>query len=161
MAARLCIAGVLGFATLLFATRIASQDAAPAAAAAPASAERDQLLEWMKQIEEHQKALRRTLRKMEGEGVAEASAASLDLVVQMQHAALECKGLRPPLAATLPVEQQAAFVADYRKDMAELIKGMLDLEIAVLAGDRERSLTLYKLLEELEAGGHEKFMPDE
>ncbi len=92
-------------------------------------------------------------------GGAEAEGSHLEDIVAMQRAALTAKLEIPEKAAALEGEQQAAFVLRYRQTMIELEKQLLDLELAVLAGDAE---AIEALVTELELGqerAHRKFKP--
>jgi len=132
----------------------------PAAAAnatdEPGKVKKTELHEHMESIEEAMKKLRRTIRKADG------AAESLDLIARIEQEALVCKGMVPSRAATLPEADRAKFLSAYRKDMAGFITQVLQMESAVLDGDADKAMTIYKTLKTVEDDSHDKYMqPDE
>lgn len=117
-------------------------------------AEETELARRMEVVEEGMKFLRRGLRD------PEARDECLARIVSMEEAALACKGLVPAMAAQVPEAEREAFVRAYRRDMAELLIGILRLEQAVLDGDVEAARARWRELSDLEDAGHERFTED-
>src|SRR5262245_10601007 len=78
------------------------------------------LHQQMEKIERGLKRLRRDVKD------PAKNASSLEIVAGIEAAALECKLQVPPLAAKKPEAERAAFVRDYRKTLAGVVKDMLD-----------------------------------
>jgi hypothetical protein len=112
------------------------------------------LAEAMEVVETAVGKLRRTLRD------PAKNAESLALLVEADTAALACKGHTPSLTASLPEAEREAFVSAYRKQMAELLRGLLEVEIALLDGDGEAAKTALQLVREMEEPAHERFTDD-
>lgn len=110
-----------------------------------------ELAKQMEVIEEAMKKLRRTLKQ------ADQNAQSLEIVTQMQQAAVASKAQPPAMAADMPEAERAKFVQDYRKDMAKFIVVMCDMEVALLDGDNKKAEEHYKALSKWEDDGHEKY----
>jgi hypothetical protein len=122
----------------------------------PGKVKKSELHDHMDTIEEAMKKLRRTIRK------PEAQAQSLDLIARIEQEALVCKGMVPSRTATLPEADRAKFLTAYRKDMAGFITQVLQMESAVLDGDADKAMTIYKGLKTVEDDSHDKYMqPDE
>jgi hypothetical protein len=126
----------------------------PAAAKAeePGKVKKTELHEHMEAIEDAMKKLRRTIRK------ADAPAESLELITRIEQEAFVCKGMVPSRAATLPEAERQKFLNAYRKDMAGFISQVLQMESAVLDGDPEKAMTVYKGLKTVEDDSHDKYM---
>jgi hypothetical protein len=126
----------------------------PAATATdePGKVKKTELHEHMETIEESMKKLRRTIRKADG------TADSLDLIARIEQEALVCKGMVPSRAATLPEAERQKFLNAYRKDMAGFITQVLQLESAVIDGDADKAMALYKGLKTVEDDSHDKYM---
>jgi soluble cytochrome b562 len=121
--------------------------------AAPAGDETE-LAQQMEVVESAVGRLRRNLRD------PAKNADSLQLVVEAQTAALFCKGQTPSMAANVPEAEREAFVAAYRKEMATLLRGMIDLELALLDGDNEAAKTALQSVRDMEEPAHERFTED-
>lgn len=87
----------------------------------------------------------------------EQRAACLELVVEIESAALEAKQGVPPMAEKLPEGERAAFGAAYRKEMVQLMTRVLELETALIDGEQEAIDTAYRKLRAMEDSGHERF----
>ena len=128
-----------------------------ARAAAPAAEKKEpkkadtELAKQMEVIDQGMKKLRRSLRQKE------QNAQSLELITQMQAAALACKAQTPVMTPTIPEAQRAKWLADYRKQMAQLLSEITNMEVALLDGDNEKAQQIHKKLGEMEDAGHEKF----
>jgi len=96
--------------------------------------------------------LRRTLRD------ASRNEESLKTVSLLQQATLMSKDMTPAMTEKLPEGDRAAFVADYRRDMAKLLIQTVELEIALLDGNNAKAQELYDAIKATEDPGHEKFM---
>jgi len=92
-------------------------------------------------------------------GVRDASKrdACLAEVANAQQACVASKLLTPKMAPTVPDGERAAFVRDYRKGVASLLIEFTNLEVALLDGDAEKSVAIYKKLEAMEDEGHNRF----
>ena len=118
----------------------------------PGKVKKTELHEHMEAIEESMKKLRRTIRK------PDSSADSLELIARIEQEAFVCKGMVPSRAATLPEAERPKFLAAYRKDMAGFIGQVLQIESAVLDGDSDKAMTLYRGLKTVEDDSHDKYM---
>jgi len=121
----------------------------------PGKVKKTELHEHMEAIEESMKKLRRTIRKADG------TADSLELIARIEQEALVCKGMAPSRAATLPEAERQKFLSAYRKDMAGFITQVLQMESAVIDGDADKAMALYKGLKTVEDDSHDKYMQDE
>jgi hypothetical protein len=98
------------------------------------------------------KKLRRAIRK------TDSPADSLELIARIEQEALACKAMVPSRAAALPEAERQKFVNAYRKDMAGFITQVLQMEAAVIDGDSDKAMTLYKGLKTVEDDSHDKYM---
>ena len=121
------------------------------AAKAEGAAADTELAKQMEQIEDAMKKLRRTLKKPED------NAKSLELVAQMQQAAVASKSQTPAMAAGVPEAERQKFVQGYRKDMSRFIADMCQLEIDLLDGDNAKAVATFEKLKKWEDDGHEKY----
>ena len=117
--------------------------------------EEEALHEGMSQLNRSLRTLRKSLRD---EGRNEES---LLVVAEAERGASMCKTERPPLTDQQPEAERAAYVADYRRALIEVQRGLLDLEEALLAGDNEKAQELLKAVKKLEGPGHDRFAPEE
>jgi hypothetical protein len=127
--------------------------------AAPAASSRDEgehgpIHDHMEKLEDGMKALRRDLKD------PAKNESSLALLVGMQDAVQQSKLHAPPLTAKQPEEARAAYVVEYRTQLIALQKDLLDLELALLAGDNATAQALWKQAHDREDPGHEKFTED-
>jgi hypothetical protein len=113
------------------------------------------LHENMELIEETLGRLRRELRD------ASNHRAALERVVVVQQAVLACKNETPPMAASLPEGERQAFVDAFRGQMITLMRGLLELEEALLADDNEAAQAALRKVREMEDPGHERFTEDD
>jgi hypothetical protein len=112
------------------------------------------LMQQMQVLKSGMKGLRRSLRDPENR------AGSLATVLEMQVASQMAKTEVPVMTGSLAEAEREAFVAAYRADMVEMQKGLLDLELALLAGDDEKAAEVYQQLKDREDAGHERFTAD-
>jgi soluble cytochrome b562 len=105
----------------------------------------------MEIIDEGLKKLRRTLRK------PDTNKESLEIINQVQAAAVASKALTPAKAAKMPEAERQKFVAGYRKDMAAMIVQLLNMEIAVLDGNNDKANEIHKSMKQIEDEGHKKY----
>ena len=127
----------------------------PSLLPSPVVPDDSELEERMHAIEDHIRKLRRSLRDEEG------TAASLELVAELQADTLACKLLTPHTVENVPEAERAAFLRDYRKTMAELLREEIALEIALLEGDTEAATTAFRAIRAMEDPGHERFAGEE
>jgi len=136
---------------------LAAAAAAPPAPAppcgAPAVADDDDtpLVQEMEQLDAAMEFLKRSILD------AAQDARSLEQVVIAEQACLASKQRTPRMAAGLPDAERARFVADYRRGMIALLAGLLELETALLDGDRERARAAWKKLDRMKDEGHDAF----
>jgi soluble cytochrome b562 len=116
--------------------------------------EESPLHQEMERIENGLKRIRRDAKD------AAKNATTLETVLEMQDAAGKSKLMIPPITEKQPEAERAAFARDYRKQMIEVEKTLLDLELALLDGDQEKAQALIKKVSDAEDSGHEKFTED-
>jgi len=117
-----------------------------------ASASKDtELAKQMEIIDEGLKKLRRTLRK------PDQNKESLEIINQVQAAAVASKAQTPVKAAKMPEAERQKFVMAYRKDMAAMIVQLLNMEIAVLEGNNDKANEIHKSMKQIEDEGHKKY----
>ncbi len=126
----------------------------PLLSVSPQDDETTELDQQMEVVEAAVGRLRRSVRD------PDKRAESLALVVEAETAALACKGHTPSMAAALPEGERDAFVAAYRLEAAKLLRGLLDVEIALLNGDDEAAKTALQIVRDMEEPAHERFTED-
>lgn len=144
---------VLGAAALVFALGFLTQRGlTPSGATASEHEEVHSALdEQMEVLDKGMKKLRRSLRK------DDELEASLAIVVEMQKAALDSKSETPPMIDKISEGDRASFAIGYRKEMANLVRTLLDMEIALLDGDSDKAQSIYESLKEIKKVGHEHY----
>ena len=110
-----------------------------------------ELAKQMEIIDEGIKKLRRTLRK------AESNKESIELIEQVEKAAVKSKDLTPAMAAKIPEAERAKWVESYKKDMDAFIKTLGEMKAAVKEGKNDKAQEVYKTLKTQEDKGHEKY----
>lgn len=113
------------------------------------------LHEGMNQLNRSLRTLRKSLRD------ESRDAESLLVVAEAERGASRCKTETPPLTAQQPEAERAAYVAEFRRALIEVQRGLLDVEEALLAGDREGAQARLKAVKKLEGPGHDRFAPEE
>ena len=83
--------------------------------------------------------------------------ACLTEITNAQQACLASKLLAPKMTPSLPEGERAAFLRDYKKGIAALLIEFTNLEVALLDGDAEKSVAIWKKLESMEDEGHNRF----
>jgi len=117
--------------------------------------EKSELRKQMSQIDEAMKKLKHTIRK------AESDKETLELIVKVEQTAIICKQLSPPIPPTIAAPQRDKYVAEYRRQMANFLSDVCQMEAAVLSGDHDRAHQIYTKLKDDEDKGHDQFMPDD
>lgn len=109
------------------------------------------LAQQMEKIEHAEHFLRRAINdpKQDGESLAR--------IAEAQQAILTAKLLKPKMTGSLPDDEQAKFVVNYRHDIAGLLIEFTNVERALLDGDRDAAKAAYKKLHEMEEAGHNEF----
>ncbi len=112
----------------------------------------EELEELMYSLKRHLKGAAQALQDPSMEAEA------LDHIAQLQAAAHAAKVLEPSNLDEIPEGERAQHVRSYRRDMAEVLGVLVDMEIDVLEGRREEAAgkladPLYKLRE----AAHEKY----
>lgn len=120
-------------------------------AALPSQPHDTELAESMELVEETVGKLRRSLRD------PEQLQTSLELVDGLQAVIMGCKLEQPSMTESLPEADRAAFVNEFRIEMAMLMTRSLELEIALRQGDNEAADAAFKALRRMEEPGHERF----
>lgn len=135
------------FALATATTPILSQDAGqrPKRTKSPVKVE-------MEKMEEALDAVGDFLKKPDGKApMAEITAAAGSLMEAKKHA--------PRAAARQPKEKQAAFVIAYQVEINKALRGILDLEDAMLTKDLKAAEAAMKALKAMEKAGHKVFKP--
>jgi hypothetical protein len=84
---------------------------------------------------------------------------SLQLVVELERHTLAAKSMTPRGATTRPTNERAKYLADYRVDMANLLRVELELEEALLENKNEKAAEAFKTLSDMMGEGHREFRP--
>ncbi len=114
----------------------------------------DALHEHMEAIENSVKRLRRSLRD------PEQLPASLTLVGQMQADTLACKGEKPHAPENVTGEALEEYHTAYRRMMVDFLAAQLELEAALLDGDKAKADAAFSKVRDFEETGHERFTSD-
>jgi hypothetical protein len=133
-------------------TSVVWMTARDARATSPAAPTANEPLEQaMRQINGAGKAL--------GRGItADNRDESLTQIVKLQNAVIAAKEMTPDTAAAVEADKRPAFLAEYRKTLAEVLKVACDMEIAILDGKYDVAQDLMKTqLGALKKSGHDKF----
>jgi hypothetical protein len=85
--------------------------------------------------------------------------ANLAAVNDLEFHTIACKGIIPKGAATQPADVKDKYLAEYRKQMGEVLKTELELEQQVMAGDSAKAQETVKQLRQMEKDGHKIFQP--
>lgn len=108
------------------------------------------LKEEMEKLEEALEAVEAFLAKPEGD-------APLAVVTEAQAEMLKAKARQPRLTERQPEADKPKFVNDYKVQMNKLVRGLLDLEDALLEKNWKAAKKVLDSLEELKKAGHDKF----
>lgn len=84
---------------------------------------------------------------------------SLQLVEDLERRTLAAKAMTPRGATTRPTNEQPKYVADYRTDMANLLRVELELEEALLDNQNDKATEAVKTMGDMMAEGHKEFRP--
>jgi len=108
-----------------------------------------------KQMRKVKKAMK-TLHKIAADPAQKSAA--MEAASSLQSAALAAKGLLPRNAKRMEdPKAKAEFIAGFRKAQIAFIKTSLDLELAIMDGDKDKVATLLQALEGMEQRGHKTF----
>jgi hypothetical protein len=135
---------LLGLVTLL----------APSQSAIAQDGEKPTLQSHMEATNKARRKLKKVIEK------PESLAESLGLLSEMQANVVQAKGMEPTLTAEKPKEEQAKFVADYRKKAVELIAFLLEIEKDLLDGKHADAAAKLKKTEEMEEAAHKIFQKE-
>lgn len=121
-------------------------------AAQPAEPVRNErLYDRMEKLGEQLKALADALRAGETDDALKA-------LEKMQKYTVESKSMTPATAAAYSGAEQAAFVAEYRKALAKLLRTLADMEITLLDGDVDATMNALRGdLLKMRRAGHQRF----
>ena len=86
---------------------------------------------------------------------------AVDLVVEMEHDALDAKGEVPPRAARLEGAARDAFVLGYRRDMIKLLVTLTELEMACLEGQTDAAQAVVERLVSHRNASHDLYQDEE
>lgn len=109
------------------------------------------VIKHMEVVGSNYKKLRRQARKKAFDDT------TLTMVAEMQTNALAAMHLEFSKAAGLPAAEKKKMLLGFRKDMAEFIKALLDLEIALLEDRKDDAKQLISDLGRHKSAGHEKY----
>lgn len=84
---------------------------------------------------------------------------SLALVEELEKQTLAAKGMTPRGASTRPTDERAKYLADYRIDMANLLRGEIELEEALIDGKQDKVAEAFQSLVDQMTEGHKAFRP--
>lgn len=98
--------------------------------------------------------IRTGLRKVGLHATKGESEKLLRMVWRVQEDAVAAKSELPARTSEVPAECREAFIREYRKRMNQLIRALLDLEIAALEGNHSAVLEQVAALKKIEEEGH-------
>lgn len=110
-----------------------------------------ELHDEMEKLQQAMRTLRRSLRDKE------QMPAALTATVEAQLAAHRCKALTPIKIDELAEDKKSRAKVEYRLQMIEVCRQLLELEAKLVAGDLAGAGEVYKKLKPLERSGHDKF----
>ncbi len=119
--------------------------------AAPAVAEDTPLTEQMNIINKNVKKLRKDVKK------AELNKESAALAKECAEAATKAKELAPATAAKVPAAEKDKFIAEYKKQMDDLIATFKELEKNLADNKNEDAEKLIEKVLDQKKKGHDKF----
>ena len=106
----------------------------------------------MQKMEEALETVDDYLKKPEGDvPMAEIAAATAAVIEAKKHA--------PRAASTQPEDKRADFIKSYQIEMNKVLRGILDLEDALLADDLKAAEKVMKTFSTMERAGHKVFKP--
>jgi hypothetical protein len=109
----------------------------------------------------HMKAINQAYRKLRSSlKDPERNAESLAQVLEIEQNAFAAKGLEPAQLVDVPQAERKAFLVEYRRTMVGLLKGILDLEVAVLEDKNEAASDLLKEINKMKLAAHKRFRID-
>jgi soluble cytochrome b562 len=86
---------------------------------------------------------------------------SLSLIADMEQHTLVAKGMTPKIPKSVPEDQHAKYLSDYRAMMVNMVREELDLEEALIEGKNDKAAESIKALHDIEEQGHKEFKPKE
>jgi hypothetical protein len=84
---------------------------------------------------------------------------TLQLVVELERHTLAAKSMTPRGAATRPTDERAKYLADFRTDLANVLRGELELEEALLDNKNDKAAEAVQTLADMMSEGHKEFRP--
>lgn len=118
------------------------------------AADEPPVVEHMTVVNDGYKMLRRQAR------TKDFNEESLKHVIEMQKAALAAMHEEPPILAKIPAGEKAKFMIEYKKGTRLLIDALLDMEIALLEGNKDQVVELIDKLGSIKKEGHDKFVEE-
>ncbi len=110
-----------------------------------------ELADQMSVMRRSMRGLRRSIDK------PEMNAKSIEMVVAMQDATQKAKAMEPTKAKGMEGAKKTKFVAEYRAEMIDLQKVLLDFERHLVKGDNKKARKVYDGLKDIQSKAHEKF----
>ena len=111
-----------------------------------------------KEMEAMNRSLQKLTRQIKDKSKNESS---LAVVGELQQHTIACKLMMPTGATTQPADQQPKYVAEYRRQMAEVLRTELDLEQQIIDGKNDEAAQTIKKLRDQEKAGHKVYQPKE
>ena len=119
--------------------------------------EHSALHELMGKMKENLKRLGRTLASPEGD-----LSAALESLSEMERLALAAKLEQPNNLDEIPEAQRPEQITSFRRDMVAALQVMLELELAILDGEREAAMEMLRgPLLKARKSGHKKYQKEE
>jgi hypothetical protein len=84
---------------------------------------------------------------------------TLQLVAELERHTLAAKSMTPRGAATRPTDERAKYLADFRTDLANVLRGELELEEALLDNKNDKAAEAVQTLADMMSEGHKEFRP--
>lgn len=117
----------------------------PKRARSPVKAEMQKMEEALETVDDY-------LQKPEGDAPMAAITAATSAVI-------EAKKHAPRAASMQPEDKRAEFIKSYQVEMNKVLRGILDLEDALLANDLKAAEKVMKTFSAMEKAGHKVFKP--
>jgi hypothetical protein len=118
--------------------------------------EETELGKHMEVVAKADRALRSLLRKDDSD-----PAEMLALVQDIQLHAVQAKVLVPARTEEVPEGDRDAFVHAFRREMVEFVSRVLELEAAILDGDREKASEIHKSFSGIKRESHRRFKAED
>jgi hypothetical protein len=84
---------------------------------------------------------------------------TLQLVNELERHTLAAKSMTPRGAATRPTDERAKYLADFRVDLANVLRGELELEEALVDNKNDKAAESVQSIADMMSQGHKAFRP--